>query len=125
MKIKTFIAPIIILVVGLAFCVYGIISFIQGLNDYSFWAIYAIFGGIAFALNGLLLLILAVFILKRRVWAWRISIVTLMIYIFINLLFVANGGAFPLIPYINSPLYFTLNLISIIFLVLTKKIFLK
>jgi hypothetical protein len=125
MQLKNFIGPLTMMIVGLFFSVGGIISFLQGLNDHSVWFVYAVFGGIAFVISGLLLLISAIFILKRKRWAWRISIVILAIYIFINLLFIINGGAFPIIPFINSQIYLVLNLISIIFLFLTKKIFLR
>jgi hypothetical protein len=120
MKIQKFFAPAITVVIGIFFSFFGLDWFFQSLKDHTGWAMFLFLVGAGLLLNGLLLIFLAVFHFKQKVWAKNILLFILLIEFFSTLSIGIPSNYF-FIPYgliILRALFF----IAVLLLIFGKKI---
>jgi hypothetical protein len=98
MKIQRYILPVIIIAYGAFFCIQGSVWLINSINDHTGWVLVGLTISAGLLLNGMAMILLAIFYLRKKLWA---KIVLIIFFLVEFLLYLAIRGTdqYFLIPY--------------------------
>ncbi len=119
MQIKTSIAPIIVVILGVISFILSTMFLIESIADRSGWGVFILYISIGFFINGLFLLIPSIFVLRKKKWAIDFLIYILFLEILIILLSFQNS--FILFYQCARFLILTLCMVSFLILIIQRK----